>query len=139
MLFFLDIDGVMVPAKSWKAPECLHDGFPAFSARASHTLQQMLGEEDTVMLTTSHKANYSIAVWKQMFKLRGIDIKNMAALPESNHAVSRGEEIMNWFLANHVQEDFIIIDDDNSLHALPHFLKRNGCSQNLLWVLRKRI
>ncbi|MFZ6024317.1 MAG: hypothetical protein ACOYVG_07650 [Bacteroidota bacterium] len=54
MLFFLDIHGVMVPAKSWKAPECLHDGFPAFSTRASRTLQQMMAEEDTVMLTTSH-------------------------------------------------------------------------------------
>ena len=33
MLLFLDIDGVMVPAKGWKSPELLNDGFPAFSSR----------------------------------------------------------------------------------------------------------
>jgi hypothetical protein len=31
MLIFLDIDGVMVPAKSWERPVLLKDGFPAFS------------------------------------------------------------------------------------------------------------
>ena len=35
MLFFLDIDGVMVPAKGWKSPEFLDDGFPAFNIRQS--------------------------------------------------------------------------------------------------------
>lgn len=123
MLFFLDIDGVMVPAKSWKAPECLHDGFPAFSAKASHVLQQMITEEDTVMLTTSHKTKYSIEAWKQMFMLRGIRVKNMATLPENNCLLSRKDEIVTWFRLNNTRENFIIIDDDNSLHALPHFLK----------------
>jgi 3-oxoacyl-ACP reductase-like protein len=123
MLFFLDIDGVMVPAKSWKAPECLHDGFPAFSAQASHVLQQMITEEDTVILTTSHKANYSIATWKQIFRNRGLQIKNIQCLPENQYHLSRKDEIVNWFNLNHVTEDVVIIDDDTSLHALPVFLK----------------
>jgi len=37
--------------------------------------------------------------------------------------LSRKDEIVNWFRLNDTPENFIIIDDDNSLHALPHFLK----------------
>jgi len=32
---------------------------------------------------------------------------------------------VNWFNLNHVSDDFIIIDDDKSLNALPPFLKEN--------------
>ena len=66
MLIFLDIDGVMVPAKGWKSPEFLSDGFPAFSNRATLVLQQLISEEVTVMLTTSHKSKYSIEEWKSI-------------------------------------------------------------------------
>ena len=52
MLYFLDIDGVMVPAEAWKSPELLNDGFPAFSSKATSTLQHLLSEDDIVMLTT---------------------------------------------------------------------------------------
>jgi hypothetical protein len=31
---------------------------------------------------------------------------------------------VNWFTANDVKEDFIIIDDDKSLNELPGFLKK---------------
>ena len=31
MLVLLDIDGVMVPANSWKKPEFMDDGFPMFN------------------------------------------------------------------------------------------------------------
>ena len=50
MLFFLDIDGVMVVAKSWKNPEFLNDGFPAFSVKATNTLQSLISEDVTIML-----------------------------------------------------------------------------------------
>ena len=38
MLLFLDIDGVMVPAKGWKSAELLEDGFPVFSTKATEIL-----------------------------------------------------------------------------------------------------
>ncbi len=125
MLFFLDIDGVMVPAKGWKSPEFLNDGFPAFSSKASVSLQNSISEEDTILLTTSHKAKFSIEEWKSIFKNRGINIKNLRALPENLNNLSRKDEIVNWFNINRVDEDFVIIDDDNSLNELPDFLKEN--------------
>jgi hypothetical protein len=50
MLLFLDIDGVMVPAKSWKNPELLNDGFPAFSSKASNALQHLISENPPLCL-----------------------------------------------------------------------------------------
>lgn len=82
MLLFLDIDGVMVPAKSWKNPELLNDGFPAFSSKASNALQHLISENVTLMLTTSHKANFSIEEWKSIFRNRGIHINKIERLPD---------------------------------------------------------
>lgn len=125
MLLFLDIDGVMVPAKGWKRPELLDDGFPAFSTRATSTLQNIISEEVTVMLTTSHKSNFSIEEWKDIFKNRGIKIEKLKSLPENINNLSRKDEIVNWFNINNKGEDFLIIDDDKSLNELPVFLKGN--------------
>lgn len=125
MLFFLDIDGVMVPAKGWKSPEFLNDGFPAFSSKATSTLQSLISDDVTIMLTTSHKAKFSIDEWKSIFKNRGIDIEKIKLLPENFNNLSRKDEIVNWFNVNNVDEDFVIIDDDKSLNELPVFLKEN--------------
>ena len=125
MLLFLDIDGVMVPAKGWKSPEFLDDGFPGFSIKAVSTLKNLISEEVTVVLTTSHKAKFSIEEWKNIFKNRGIKIENLKSLPENINNLSRKDEIVNWFNINNVGEDFAIIDDDKSLNDLPAYLKGN--------------
>ncbi len=123
MLFFLDIDGVMVPAKGWKSPEFLNDGFPAFSNKATRTLQSLISEEDTVMLTTSHKSKFSIEEWKNIFKHRGIYVEKIKSLPENLNNLSRRDELVNWFNFNNAEDNFVIIDDDKSLNELPDFLK----------------
>jgi HAD domain in Swiss Army Knife RNA repair proteins len=125
MLFFLDIDGVMVPAKGWKSPEFLNDGFPAFSINATSTLQSLISEDVTIVLTTSHKSKFSIDEWKSIFKNRGINIEKIKSLPENFNNPSRKDEIVNWFNVNNVNEGFVIIDDDKSLNELPNFLKEN--------------
>lgn len=55
LYIFLDIDGVMVPAKGWKAPELMTDGFPNFSAKAVAALHTLLAPDAVIILTTSHK------------------------------------------------------------------------------------
>lgn len=123
MLVFLDIDGVMVPAKGWKKPELLSDGFPVFSLSATQVIQDLVSDNTTIMLTTSHKSRYSINEWKAIFKNRGITVKHLKVLNENTNNVSRRDEILNWFKENHTTEDFIIIDDDKSLNDLPSFQK----------------
>lgn len=125
MLIFLDIDGVMVPAKGWKSPEFLNDGFPAFSNKAIYTLQYLITEDTTIMLTTSHKSNFSMEEWKGIFKRRGINTENIKSLPANVDNLSRKDEIINWANVNVLGSDFIIIDDDKSLNGLPDFLKDN--------------
>lgn len=125
MLIFLDIDGVMVPAKSWESPKLLSDGFPEFSTKAVRVLQSLISEGVTVMLTTSHKSSFNIEEWKEIFHRRGINVINLKSLDESNFGVSRKDEILNWVSINSISENFIIIDDDKSLNALPPFLKDN--------------
>lgn len=125
MLFFLDIDGVMVPAKGWKSPEFLNDGFPAFSSKAASVLESLISADVTVILTTSHKSKFSIKEWKDIFKNRGINIEKLKTLPENFNNLSRKDEIINWFNFNNIDEGFVIIDDDKSLNELPDLLKGN--------------
>lgn len=125
MVVFLDIDGVMVPAKSWESPKLLNDGFPEFSDKAVRVLQQVVSENTTIILTTSHKSRFSVGEWKNIFVARGIYVKNLKKLEELSLGTSRRDEILNWFYVNDINEDFIIIDDDKSLNALPSFLKEN--------------
>ena len=125
MLIFLDIDGVMVPAKSWERPELLDDGFPVFSSRAIRVLQNIISDDATVMLTTSHKSTYTIDEWKTIFEKRNIRITNLKSLDKNIYNLSRKDEVLNWFNINEINEDFVIIDDDKSLNALPLFLKGN--------------
>jgi 16S rRNA C1402 (ribose-2'-O) methylase RsmI len=124
MLILLDIDGVMVPGNSWKKPEFLNDGFPAFSTRATQALQKIISETSAdILLTTSHKNIYTLEEWKSMFNERGLKFTNINRLPENTNNSSRKEEIINWFTSNKIEQDFIIIDDDKTLNALPENLK----------------
>jgi hypothetical protein len=126
MLILLDIDGVMVRANSWKRPELLNDGFPAFSSGATKALQYLISETSAdILLTTSHKSKYSLQEWKNIFDVRGIKINNITALPENIKNLNRREEIMNWVNTQINPLEYIIIDDDKSLNALPEFVKLN--------------
>ncbi len=124
MLIFLDIDGVMVPAKSWKSPEFLSDGFPAFSVKATHSLQKLISDGGDILLTTSHRAKFNVEEWKNIFERRGINVRNIATLPENANGISRKDEIVNWINHKHIKRNFVIIDDDKSLNDLPKSLKK---------------
>ncbi len=125
MLILLDIDGVMVPAKSWTVPEILEDNFAAFNSRATQALQKIISETNAIIvLTTSHKSNHTLSEWQNIFITRGIDVKNIERLPDNKANLSRKEEILNWYKFNISQEHFVIIDDDKSLNELPNFLKQ---------------
>ena len=122
MLVFLDIDGVMVPAKPWKAPEMMEDGFPMFAPKAIAALKRLLSPVTQVILSTSHRDRYSIAQWITIFQNRGLHIENLDTLGPYTFA-KRKDEIQQWFNANPMPQKFVIIDDDKSLYALPAPLK----------------
>ena len=125
MLVFLDIDGVMAPAKSWQRPDILEDGFVDFSSKAVTVLQDILAQNpnSTIILTTSHKSRFSLSQWKIIFERRGLNVNKLESLNDNTDFQSRKVEILNWFDSNDIHEDFIIIDDDKSLNDLPTFYK----------------
>ena len=125
MMIFLDIDGVLVPAKSWEKPRLLDDGFPEFSSAATRVLNLIISENTKVMLTTSHKSSFTIPQWKRIFSKRGLNIHKIGKLKKNKSMLSRKDEITNWFLSNKIDDTFIIIDDDKSLNALPQNLKKH--------------
>lgn len=126
MLILLDIDGVMVPANSWRKPDFLNDGFPAFSIGATKALRKLISETSAdILLTTSHKSKYSLQEWKKIFEIRGIQVNSIETLNENTLNMNRREEIMNWVNVQEPLPDYIIIDDDKSLNALPNFVKSN--------------
>ena len=125
MLIFLDIDGVMAPAKSWQRPYILEDGFVDFSSKAVSVLQDILAQnaDTTIILTTSHKSRFSLSQWKIIFERRGLNVNKLESLNDNTDFQSRKVEILNWFDSNDIHEDFIIIDDDKSLNDLPKIYK----------------
>jgi len=123
MLIFLDIDGVLVPAAGWKAPQLLEDGFPMFTSKATKALQQLLSDTTTIILSTSHRNRFTIDQWKTIFKNRGLNIGSLKLLASNYN--SRKDEILGWFNTHNVHEDFVIIDDDTTLNALPQYLKEH--------------
>jgi 16S rRNA C1402 (ribose-2'-O) methylase RsmI len=127
MLILLDIDGVMVPANSWKKPEFHDDGFPMFSVKSVHALQKIISETNaTVLLTTSHKAKYSLSKWRDIFKSRGISVNGITRLTKNDINSNRKDEILNWYQSKHKpNEHFVIIDDDKLLNGLPNSIKEN--------------
>ena len=124
MLVYLDIDGVMVPANSWRRPEILEDGFPEFSPMATKALNRIISNLSAdIVLTTSHKSKYSLNQWKNIFKRRNINFNRISKLPENKNHLNRKDELLKWFINRRKLDDFIIIDDDKSLNALPYSLK----------------
>ncbi|MGM9475572.1 HAD domain-containing protein [Pedobacter sp. GSP4] len=124
MLLLLDIDGVMVPANSWRRPEILADGFVEFSPQAVKALNKILQHHDfEIVLSTSHKFKYSLNQWLAIFNARNINLSSINRLPDNISLSNRKNEILNWFTSHHGNEDFIILDDDKSLNDLPPHLK----------------
>lgn len=123
MLILLDIDGVMVPATSWKRPEFENDGFPRFSRKAIISLRKIISETGAdILLTTSHKSSYNLKEWKEIFSVRGLENVKIKKLRKNIKHLNRREEVMKW-VSQSDENSFVIIDDDKSLNNLPYSLK----------------
>ena len=113
----------MVRASSWKRTDQLSDGFAAFDSRAVANLLRIISQTgvDTIVLTTSHKSNYTLSQWREIFIERSINV--FIEKLEDNHSnLSRKDEVLNWIEYN-FDECFVIIDDDKSLNELPSYYK----------------
>lgn len=123
----LDIDGVLVITPSWKQPQFLNDGFMDFDENCAKNLNDIINiTQADVILTTTHRIHYDECTWKEIFKNRNIEIKNICKINKISNFLDfpiRCEEILTWIQEN-PNEKFMIIDDDKSLKNLPNHLKK---------------
>jgi hypothetical protein len=130
MVILLDLDGVLITTPAWRAVETEPDGFFKFNARATANLAALLAATNAaVVLTTSHRLNYSLAQWAAFFHARGLvptaitKVNNRNTLPPAG---SRAAEIAVWVAQPGAPANYVVVDDDLSLHDLPASIK-NRC------------
>jgi hypothetical protein len=127
MVILLDIDGVMITTPSWKPTEQLEDGFLKFDPTAEYYLQQLLLKTNAaIILTSTHRISFPVEKWIQIFSNRGFHITSLVKINNKTDLFTmrnRAEEIYEW--VNHQLPDlnYVIIDDDSSIHALPPPIK----------------
>ncbi len=127
MLIFLDIDGVLVTTPPWKPCDLLEDGFAKFNSDAVNNLNKIISKTNNalIILTSSHRDRYNNEEWDNIFIKRGVLITLTFKLNPSNK-LNRAEEISNYINENNIVDEYLIIDDDKSLHGLSKNIK-NRC------------
>jgi hypothetical protein len=137
----LDIDGVMVVEKPWKMPKILDDGFLEFTKESVDILNFLILKYDPeIILTTSHKHKYDINKWEEIFKTRGVNLKNnkLSRLNTDTIKIGRLKEIQKWCNDN-PNENYIILDNDKSLYNLPENIKDNMIITNSFTGIKKHL
>jgi len=123
MTVLLDIDGVLVTTPAWQATEHLPDGFLKFNEKAANNLAKIIDSTNAaVVLTTTHRINYSVDKWRELLETRGIFPSSVAKLNDLTMLSDMGDrarEIKEWVDKENNDRNFVIIDDDLSINGLP--------------------
>ncbi len=134
MVVLLDFDGVLVTTPSWKPVEQHSDGFLTFNEQAELNLIRLISETGaSIVLTTTHRITYSVEKWKEIFNNRGIPveiIEKVNSRQTIGEMLSREIEIKEWIDKFGSDRNYVIIDDDLSINALPKEIKNK-------WVMTK--
>lgn len=103
------------------------DGFLRFNEKAARNLARLVAEtKASIVLTTTHRINYTITEWKELFKKRGINPSSISKINDFttlSDMVGRASEIREWVDKKVEKENFVIIDDDLSINGLPRTIK----------------
>lgn len=128
MIIFLDFDGVMITTPAWKQAELDKDGFLKFNPRSANNLEKIITEMNaSIILTTTHRINYSIKEWREIFINRGIhavSITKINDVQQLSKMGNRASEINDWFNVHGDPVNYVIIDDDLSINGLPEHIKK---------------
>jgi hypothetical protein len=129
MTILLDIDGVLETTPNWRQVEILSDGFMKLNEKALENLAILYKRTNaSIVLTTTHRINYDETKWKEIFKVRGLNFSTISKLnnkTEISQFLDRGTEIKDWVEKKGKEQNYVIIDDDKSLNALPDYIKEH--------------
>ena len=103
------------------------DGFLKFNPNAANNLIKILARTNAaIVLTTTHRVNYSIDAWTQLFQARNIyasSISKINNLTTLGSMPDRATEVNDWVGRHGKMETFVVIDDDTSLNRLSQDIK----------------
>lgn len=128
MTLLLDFDGVLITTPSWQPATIAADGFIEFNPKCVTHIKRIisLGAVDTIVLTTTHRIRYSTEAWQKLFAGRGIATEKLEKVNSCDSLTTmllRRDEIAAW-AEEKAPNDYIILDDDNGLQALPAHIKQ---------------
>ncbi len=127
MIILLDIDGVLETTPAWRRVEIDSDGFMKLNERALENLSILHKTTNaSIVLTTTHRIKYDETKWKEIFRARGLNFETISKLndkTELGQLMDRGTEIKEWVETKGHSKNYIIIDDDQSINALPDYIK----------------
>lgn len=134
MIILLDIDGVLEITPHWRQPEIHPDGFMKLNAKALANLSILHQKTNAaIVLTSTHRIRYNENQWKEIFRARGLYFEVLSKLndkTEISQLLDRGTEIKEWVETKGKNLNYVIIDDDASINALPNDI-------NQRWVQTK--
>jgi hypothetical protein len=127
MTILLDIDGVLETTPAWRQAEIHSDGFMKLNEKALENLSILHKRTNaSIVLTTTHRINYDETKWIEIFRFRGLNFETISKLnnkTEISQLLDRGTEIKEWVEKGGEAQNYVIIDDDQSINALPECIK----------------
>ncbi|TAF71994.1 MAG: hypothetical protein EAZ53_17175 [Bacteroidetes bacterium] len=120
MIILLDIDGVLETTPNWRQAEIYSDGFMKLNEKALENLSRLYKRTNaSIVLTSTHRINYSETKWKEIFRIRGLNFEKISKINERteiNNLPDRATEIKEWVENKGRNLNYVIIDDDISLN-----------------------
>lgn len=117
-ILFLDIDGVLVTTFPRTQPDVMdEDGYSKFNSECLFNFKSLLKSypDLRIIVTSSRRIGKSLERLEEIFAYRGIENRIIAKIPDpSEKILDRATEIKVYIEEKGI-EDFIIIDDDESL------------------------
>ncbi len=107
----IDLDGVLITTPSWKVDEIHRDGYSQFNEQAVNNLNELLEDIDLELwLISDRRKNKTLEEFNQIFLNR--ELKALVGFVPIGE--SRLQELQSFI---NPDENYILIDDDSSLHS----------------------
>jgi hypothetical protein len=116
-VLILDLDGVLITTPSWRRDELDIDGYSKFNEEAIVNFNMLTdGLNFELWLISDRRRGKTLEQFNEIFKSRNIKKQIDGMIPIYGY-ITRYQELQNFISENKI-ENFMIIDDDNSLENL---------------------
>ncbi len=131
-VIILDLDGVLITTPTWKADEMDFDGYSAFNKKCVENFNVLTQNLDCELwLSSTRRMNKTLQEFRKIFSNRNLKKEITGFLSTTDYQTPRIKEIES-FLKDEAIDNFLILDDDSSLHNLEEKYKKFWVQASLL-------